>query len=253
MDIKSNYVLALEKLEKFCASNDIRMDEPRAVTSHSRRLVFHHVSGESCSMIVDTLKIEIQGNYDDFVFNVIKHLRQNFNLAPYNTANKVSKSDALLWHRDSELWTDIKCRINSDSVIFARDIEVDSVTIYRPDIIDVKFNGPATIVFWDDGVKTIVRCNDEDFDKEKGLAMAIAKRFLGTNKSHSNYCDIFKKFILEVEKTDEVKTKKSKLYSVKVYSRLIGKSESTVRKMCREGKLNAFRPNGENWLIRVED
>lgn len=64
-----------------------------------------------------------------------------------------------------------------------------------PEIKNVIFSGPCTIVIWSDGDKTIVRCNDKKFDKEKGLAMAIAKKFLGTNKSKSNYNDIFKKWI----------------------------------------------------------
>ncbi len=64
-----------------------------------------------------------------------------------------------------------------------------------PEIKNVIFSGPYTIVMWSDGDKTIVRCDDENFDKEKGLAMAISKKFLGTNKSKSNYNDIFKKWI----------------------------------------------------------
>lgn len=37
-------------------------------------------------------------------------------------------------------------------------------------------NGPALIVFWNDGTKTVVKCHDEEFDPEKGLAMALARR-----------------------------------------------------------------------------
>ena len=37
-------------------------------------------------------------------------------------------------------------------------------------------NGPALIVFWKDGTKTVVKCHDEEFDYEKGLAMALARR-----------------------------------------------------------------------------
>lgn len=44
-------------------------------------------------------------------------------------------------------------------------------------IKNVIFNPPATIVFWTDGSKTVVKCNAKDeFDPEKGIAMAIAKR-----------------------------------------------------------------------------
>lgn len=63
-------------------------------------------------------------------------------------------------------------------------------------IKDVIFNNPATIVFWSDGTKTVVKAENEPFDPEKGLAMAIAKKFLG-NKG--NYFETFKKYIKEEE------------------------------------------------------
>lgn len=62
----------------------------------------------------------------------------------------------------------------------------------KPNIKKVIFNEPATIVFWDDGTKTVVKAEDEAFDKEKGLAMAISKKFLG-NKG--NYYNEFKKWV----------------------------------------------------------
>ena len=44
---------------------------------------------------------------------------------------------------------------------------------------------PATIVYWSDGSKTVVKCSEKDvFDPEKGLAMAIAKRCGGNNGSY---------------------------------------------------------------------
>ena len=68
---------------------------------------------------------------------------------------------------------------------------------YNP-IQRVIFNNPATIVFWKDGTKTVVKCGDNDaYDREKGLAMAIAKKFLG-NKG--NFNNIFKKYLKEEEK-----------------------------------------------------
>ena len=80
-------------------------------------------------------------------------------------------------------------------------IECMDYTIYdlgrapgAPDIKKVIFSNPCTIVLWDDGSKTIVRCTDEKFDKEKGLAMCIAKKALG-NKG--KYYDVFKKWIEE--------------------------------------------------------
>ena len=61
-------------------------------------------------------------------------------------------------------------------------------------IREVIFNDPATIVFWLDGTKTIVKkADDELWDPEKGLAMAIIKKYFGTNKE-------IKKIILALEK-----------------------------------------------------
>lgn len=61
-----------------------------------------------------------------------------------------------------------------------------------PKIKNVIYNRPATIVFWKDGTKTVVKCKGEEFDPEKGLAMAIAKKALGNNYK---YYDIFKKWL----------------------------------------------------------
>lgn len=56
---------------------------------------------------------------------------------------------------------------------------VDEINDFK--IKRVIFNNPATIVFWNDGTKTVVKCSDKDkYDKEKGLAMAISERVLGS-------------------------------------------------------------------------
>ena len=61
-----------------------------------------------------------------------------------------------------------------------------------PEIKKVIFNDPATIVFWADNTKTVVKCGeDEMFDPEKGLAMAISKKALGNCGS---YFETFKKW-----------------------------------------------------------
>lgn len=67
------------------------------------------------------------------------------------------------------------------------------MSVNKFDIEKVVFNDPATIVFWKDGTKTVVKCQQGDiFDKEKGLAMAIAKRALGDK---GNYNEILKKYL----------------------------------------------------------
>ena len=57
------------------------------------------------------------------------------------------------------------------------------------DIERVIFNDPATIVIWKDGTKTVVKCRNEPYDPEKGLAMAIAKKARGNRGS---YYGVFK-------------------------------------------------------------
>ena len=68
--------------------------------------------------------------------------------------------------------------------------------ILMPRIKNVIFNDPATIVFWSDNTKTVVKAQDEPFDPEKGLAMAICKRALG---NEGNYYNEIKKWLLKEE------------------------------------------------------
>lgn len=74
-------------------------------------------------------------------------------------------------------------------------------TDIRRFIKKVKFNPPATIVFWTDNTKTVVKCSGEDYDPEKGLAMCICKKMLG-NKG--NYYEVFKKWLPKEDDSDVV-------------------------------------------------
>jgi hypothetical protein len=66
-----------------------------------------------------------------------------------------------------------------------------------PQIVNVIFNNPATIVMWSDGTKTIVKAQDgETYDPEKGLALAISKKALG---NQGNYYNEFDKWLKEEE------------------------------------------------------
>ena len=61
--------------------------------------------------------------------------------------------------------------------------------LHRKIALEIKkviFNNPATIVFWADGTKTVVKAENEDFDPEKGLAMAIVKKVFGNKGSYFN-------------------------------------------------------------------
>lgn len=90
--------------------------------------------------------------------------------------------------------------------ILASELDIDSkskpkaiINRSLTDRIDrVIFNNPATIVYWKDGTKTVVKANGEDvFDKETGLAMAIAKKALG---NEGNYYETFKQWIPQLDR-----------------------------------------------------
>ena len=67
----------------------------------------------------------------------------------------------------------------------------------------VIFNPPATIVIWKGGTKTVVKCNGEKFDQEKGLAMAISKRALAVG---NRYHKTFKKWCKDEDDFSEFKS-----------------------------------------------
>ena len=70
--------------------------------------------------------------------------------------------------------------------------ETKQSTNRRVKIRDVIFSDPATVVFWDDNTKTVVKARGgEKYDKEKGLAMAIIKKITG---NAGNYYEIFKEW-----------------------------------------------------------
>ena len=51
---------------------------------------------------------------------------------------------------------------------------------YLPWPSHVIFHPPATVVFWDDDTKTVVKCmEDEEFNPEVGLAMCFCKKAMG--------------------------------------------------------------------------
>ena len=67
-------------------------------------------------------------------------------------------------------------------------------------IKNVIFNPPATIIYWSDNTKTVVKCSANDvFDPEKGMAMAIAKRCAGNNGKY------YKEIRRWTEKSKEIK------------------------------------------------
>lgn len=102
-----------------------------------------------------------------------------------------SVPDGLLTISEFVCGSDRVIRVKECDFIFSPDwlVEADEckceVKVKEGRIKDVKFSGPATIVFWTDGTKTVVKCRKGDkFDPEKGIAMACAKKLLGNEDGY---------------------------------------------------------------------
>lgn len=57
----------------------------------------------------------------------------------------------------------------------------------------VIFNDPATVIYWDDGTRTVVKCQPGDtFDPKTGFLMAVCKRMCGNT---GRFNELLKEFI----------------------------------------------------------
>lgn len=87
--------------------------------------------------------------------------------------------------------------------LFGNEVRYDKIPRNWMNIKNVVFNDPATIVFWNDGTKTVVKCGENDkFDPEKGLVMAIAKKAFG---NQGNYFNKIKKWVPKQEEKENSK------------------------------------------------
>lgn len=63
-----------------------------------------------------------------------------------------------------------------------------------PQVKQIIFNDPATIVYWQDGTKTVVKTMHGDtFNEEYGVAMAYVKKIFGSSTG-------FKKLVAKYKK-----------------------------------------------------
>lgn len=112
-------------------------------------------------------------------------------------------------------------------------------------IKDVIFNDPATVVLWEDGEKTVVQCqNGEEFDPEKGLAMAITKRLYGNKYS---YYDVFKKWVgkhkkKKLRELQQVQTKEETVIANLTLSEVSLSPEDAVAVLRVDGETETKNP-----------
>lgn len=93
-------------------------------------------------------------------------------------------------------------------IVFKKSDSLDASTIKKGTlphmnmkVKNVIFSGPATIVFWKDGTKTVTKCREgETYSKEAGLAMCFMKKAIG---DRTKFQKVMKKWIPETSKTEE--------------------------------------------------
>ena len=80
------------------------------------------------------------------------------------------------------------CTLNVSDEFFGKPHVLPGTFVYRDkqnnicrvSIERVIYSNPATIVFWDDGTKTVAKCSEENvYDPESGLLWCIAKKSYG--------------------------------------------------------------------------
>jgi hypothetical protein len=88
----------------------------------------------------------------------------------------------------------------------------DGKGIKIPQVKNIIFNDPATIVYWQDGTKTVVKTMHGDtFNEEYGVAMAYMKKIFG---SSTGFKKLVTKYKPEVKKIEKEKDNTQNIFQV---------------------------------------
>lgn len=124
-----------------------------------------------------------------------------------NEREKVRRKMWMSANWNNNMGLDSLAKFYSDSIVKVDVNKPTKEALPKPE--KVIFSGRATIAFWPDGTKTVVKCKIGDFwDQQTGIAMAVLKKLYGTSDSKGNYWKNLVKDINIV--SDEPKKKKKK-------------------------------------------
>ena len=125
-----------------------------------------------------------------------KDYKMYHNSVKIKIGNKIYYPDTVEWKQNPDAFPEIK--------ISTRISPYNLDTTSNLSVTNVIFNPPATIVFWSDKTKTVVKCDPkEEYDPEKGISMAICKKLIGDNKR--DYYNVFLHWIKKYEKQKQEK------------------------------------------------
>lgn len=108
---------------------------------------------------------------------------------------KINEIDVLIQNKEEKEMTEHKTifttKITDRDINAKLNLPVSFMPI--PMITKIIFNNPATIVFWEDGTKTVVKCMEgQEFNEYYGVACAVMKRYFGNNSKASAFVEKFK-------------------------------------------------------------
>lgn len=113
----------------------------------------------------------------------------------YDDVAKYCQNDTSITKQAAKVLLNSIYGIHSKTLKEEIQMKTKSHIAYNP-IKKVIFNDPATIVFWEDGKKTIVKRQEgAEFDPEKGLAMAICRHYLCDICGLERYDGVFKRYM----------------------------------------------------------
>lgn len=123
-----------------------------------------------------------------YVVNVLRNLFRIFE------AGRYSKMKDYVEKENEDMYSTIienikKYSINSKDVCLGgRSVADNSVVKVTIGIEKVIYNYPATVVFWKDHTKTVVKCQGEDsYDPQKGFMLCILKKLMGNQGNYNNF------------------------------------------------------------------
>lgn len=159
---------------------------------------------------------------------------------------------------------------------------LSNVPSEKPTVKDITILEGVTTLVWSDGDVTIVTQGPDDaFDSEKAIAMAVSKKFLGTNKSKSNYIEeihrleemAIDKYVKRQEKAAKKEMKKAAKKEItenfdqymnppvepevidmpiKEFAEKAGVTVETIRRQCIKGQYPGAKKVAGKWYIPVK-
>jgi len=171
---EESIILNMSNLRWYCEVNYIDCIEDLNLISVSRILKFKwSVNGIQCRY---NRSIPTDEYVPQLEREIIRDLDKEF---------KRTKDMCRTWEKYNKHNDDLLDSLRYNKLLL--NLEDRTMTTIK-NIKNVIYNEPATIVFWGDGTKTVVKCGDnETFDPEKGFAMAVIKKILGNKGNYFNY------------------------------------------------------------------